>query len=143
MVPREAAHHATKPQARSTSRFEWHTRHTTRQTLLNLLLQGSSMPRKVLAFEVPGYLFSLVAEVDEKTGYPVALTEEGSLGYDAITRFATPDQPYHEVSFDPDLLSRFLYSGVVRQLISVPRDVGIGGSRAALPNDLSSLAMLI
>jgi|GEM_PF-2694077 len=152
------------------------------------------MPPHAFAIQVPGYLVRLVQEVEEKTGYPVALTEEPGLGYDSITRFATADRPYHEISFVPeyrgfalhfltvgmrkalrfwdvpederyvpasradatlpedlhaelldkipaqrgldvDMLTRFLYSGTVRQLISVPGDVRVEREVAELVPD--------
>jgi len=146
--------------------------------------------RNVSLLAVPSFLYRLVRQVEEKTGYAVALTEQDALGYDQITRFATPRQPYHEISYIPayrdyavhffttglrkilrfwelppeerlvpvtqagqrlpdpehaevvqripaaagidvEDLSRFLYEGTVRQLISVPGDLRVEQEIAA------------
>jgi hypothetical protein len=138
---------------------------------------------RIRPISAPAYLERLLTEA-EQTGFPIALSEEASLDYDALTRFASPEQPFHEISYTPEyrdhalhfltvglskiarfysiapeerlvpatpadkqlpppdheellqripagadidaeILSRYLFIGAVRQLISVPGDLRV------------------
>ena len=72
------------------------------------------MTTRIHQLSVPSYLYQLIQEVEDKSGYPVSLQEEATIGYDMETRFARPGKPVHEIAISPtygDYALHFLASG--------------------------------
>ena len=66
---------------------------------------------------VPSYLYHLIQEVEDKTGYTISLKEETTIGYDMETRFARPEKPVHEIAISlsyRDYAMHFLTSGAFK-----------------------------
>jgi len=66
---------------------------------------------------LPRYAIDFAAEAVEHSGYPILVSEQEGMGYDAETRMARPGRPVHEVVYDPsfrDHRLHFLVSGAYK-----------------------------
>ena len=84
------------------------------------------MSRKTGGLVLPPYAKELGADVFDRTGYPLRLSEEDGLGYDSELRLARAGTPFHEVASVPeyrDFRLDFLVNGCWKVLLfsDVPR----------------------
>lgn len=85
------------------------------------------MGSQASALALPSYAIDLVHEVRGRTGYPLVVTEEDSIGYDSQLRMAGRTQPYHELAIVSAYLSHrlhFLVSAAfkIRRVWDAPPD---------------------
>lgn len=85
------------------------------------------MPRHVSLLTGPAYLQPLLAQVADRTGYPIRLREGEAIGYDSELRIVRPGQATHEVAYVPSFREyrlHFLVSGAYKLLRTLSTDAG-------------------